>query len=83
VTTCVVLISQDRLLVMIGVVTGGQWLVPPLVDAWLVPGLLGPVLCLLVGLRLLRLALVRLPLLRAAMPALAVPRRQVSPRGSG
>ena len=83
VTTCVVLISQDRLLVMIGVVTGGQRLVPPLVDTWLVPGLLDPVLRLLAGLRLLRLALVRLALLRAAMPALAVPRRQVSPRGSG
>lgn len=73
VTTCVVLISQDRLLVMIGVVTGGsgsfhRWLTldwypvswAPSCVSWSASGWL-------------RLALVRLALLRAATPALAVP----------
>src|SRR5690348_848044 len=82
-SACLFFIPHDRLLMAVGAVTGGKWLVPPLVDAWPVPGLLGPVPRLLVGLRLSRPALVLLALfhiapallglLRVAAPVLVVP----------
>jgi hypothetical protein len=67
------LIPLDRLLAAIGVVAGGQRLVPLLVDAWLVSGLTGEVLRVAVSPWLPRSPLLRLALPGVATPALAAP----------
>jgi hypothetical protein len=67
------LVPLDRLLAAIGVVAGGQRLVPLLVGAWPVSGLTGEVLRVAVSLWLPRPPLLRLPLLGVAAPVLATP----------